>query len=198
MKLADKDEVVSISILHGIRATAEEREAFRKFASAKRRASGEEEADAAPEKDSGEALADVALSDERIAEMEAAEEMVLTVTELGYGKRTSAFEYRVTNRGGSGVTGMSLGKKTGTIVASFPVEAGDQIMLMTDKGTLIRTPVQDIRICGRTSQGVITFRTADKEKVISAVRIAADMIVEDAADDAEMADDAAIDGNAAE
>ena len=203
MKLADKDEVVSISILHGIRATAEEREAFRKFASAKRRASGEEEADAAPEKDAGEALADVALSDERIAEMEAAEEMILTVTELGYGKRTSAFEYRVTNRGGSGVTGMSLGKKTGTIVASFPVEAGDQIMLMTDKGTLIRTPVQDIRICGRTSQGVITFRTSEKEKVISAVRIAADMIVEDAADDAELGDEAAgevstTEGNTAE
>jgi DNA gyrase subunit A len=176
MKLADKDQVVSISILHGIRATAEEREAYRKLASAKRRASGEEEVDGAPEKDTGDTLAEVTLSDERIAEMEKAEQMILTVTEQGYGKRTSAFEYRVTNRGGSGVTGISIGKKNGKVVASFPVEATDQIMLMTDKGTLIRTPVVDIRICGRTSQGVITFRTDDKEKVISAVRIKAEML----------------------
>lgn len=192
MKLADKDEVVSISILHGIRATAEEREAFRKFASAKRRASGEEEADAAPEKETGEAIAEVTLSPERISEMEAAEEMILTLTEQGFGKRTSAFEYRVTNRGGSGVTGITIGKKNGKVVSSFPVEAGDQIMLMTDKGTLIRTPVQDIRICGRTSQGVITFRTADKEKVISAVRIKAEMVVEAGPGEDESEADAAI------
>ncbi len=171
MKLADKDKVVSISILHGIRATAEEREAYGKYASAKRRASGEEEADGAPEKDSGEAVAEVTLTPERIAELEKAEEFILTITEKGYGKRTSAFEYRVTNRGGSGVTGIGISKKNGNVVASFPVEADDQIMLMTNKGTLIRTQVADIRICGRTSQGVITFRTAEGEQVISAVRI---------------------------
>ncbi|MES2985118.1 MAG: DNA gyrase subunit A [Pseudomonadota bacterium] len=175
MKLGEKDSVVSISILHGIRATAEEREQYRKVASARRRASGQEEAE-------GDAidLSDITLSEDKITEMSAAEEMILTVTELGYGKRTSAFEYRVTGRGGSGVTGMGLGKKTGTIVASFPVEAGDQIMLMTNKGTLIRTPVEDIRICGRTSQGVITFRTEAKEQVISAVRIKGELLVEEA------------------
>jgi DNA gyrase subunit A len=183
MKLADKDEVVSISILHGIRATAEEREAYRKYASAKRRAEGLEDADGAPEK-ADDSVAEITLDEARIAEMEQAEEMILTITELGYGKRTSAYEYRVTNRGGSGVTGMSIGKKNGCVVTSFPVEAGDQIMLMTDKGTLIRTPVQDIRLCGRTSQGVITFRTSGSEKVISAVRLKADMVVEDAADEA--------------
>jgi len=197
MKLAEKDEVVSISILHGIRASAEEREAYRKYASAKRRAEGEEEADAAPEK-ADDTIAEVALTEERIAEMEKAEEMILTITELGYGKRTSAYEYRVTGRGGSGVTGMTLSKKNGKIVASFPVEAGDQIMLMTDKGTLIRTPVQDIRMCGRTSQGVITFRTSDKEKVISAVRIAADMVVEEVADAELEGDVAAVETPAAE
>lgn len=179
MKLAEKDEVVSISILHGIRASAEEREAYRKYASAKRRAEGLEEADGAPEKEAGEAVAEITLSAERIAEMAAAEEMILTVTEKGYGKRTSAFEYRVTNRGGSGVTGIGIGKKNGAVVASFPVEGGDQIMLMTDKGTLIRTQVEDIRICGRSSQGVITFRTDEKEKVISAVRIKAGMVVDE-------------------
>ena len=174
IKLGEKDEVVSISILHGIRATAEEREQYRKVASARRRAAGTEEAD-------GEALdlSDVTLTEEKIAEMSAAEEMILTITELGMGKRTSAYEYRVTGRGGSGVTAMGLSKKSGNIVASFPVEADDQIMLMTNKGTLIRTPVQDIRVCGRTSQGVITFRTEAKEQVISAVRIRAEMLVED-------------------
>jgi DNA gyrase subunit A len=177
MKLADNDTVVSISILHGIRATAEEREDYRKVASARRRASGLEEAD-------GEAidLSNITLSEEKIAEMSAAEEMILTVTELGYGKRTSAFEYRVTGRGGSGVTGIGISKKNGNVVASFPVENGDQIMLMTNKGTLIRTPVEDIRICGRTSQGVITLRTEAKEQVISAVRIKGGLVVQEAND----------------
>ncbi len=178
MKLSDKDEVVSISILHGIRATAEEREQYRKVASARRRAAGQEEAD-----EESIDLSDITLSEDKIAEMAAAEEMILTITQKGYGKRTSAFEYRVTGRGGSGVTGMGISKKNGNVVASFPVENGDQIMLMTDKGTLIRTPVTDIRMCGRTSQGVITFRTDDKEKVISAVRIKAGMVVEESADD---------------
>lgn len=178
MKLADKDTVVSISILHGIRATAEEREDYRKVASARRRAAGQEEADEGETID----LSGITLSEERIAEMSKAEEMILTVTELGYGKRTSAFEYRVTGRGGSGVTGIGISKKNGKVVASFPVESGDQIMLMTNKGTLIRTPVEDIRICGRTSQGVITFRTEAKEQVISAVRIKGGLVVEDAAE----------------
>jgi DNA gyrase subunit A len=177
MKLADKDKVVSISILHGIRATAEEREQYRKVASARRRAAGQEEADEEPLD-----LSDITLSEEKIAEMSKAEEMILTITENGYGKRTSAFEYRVTNRGGSGVTGMGISKKNGNVISSFPVEAGDQIMLMTNKGTLIRTPVEDIRICGRTSQGVITFRTDGKEQVISAVRIKGELLAEGAAD----------------
>ena len=186
MRLAEKDKVVSISILHGIRATAEEREDYRKVASARRRASGLEEAD------EGEAidLTSITLSEEKIAEMSTAEEMILTVTELGYGKRTSAFEYRVTGRGGSGVTGIGISKKNGKVVASFPVESGDQIMLMTNKGTLIRTSVEDIRICGRTSQGVITFRTDGKEQVISAVRIKGELMVEDAnTEELELRDD---------
>ena len=178
MKLAEGDRVVSLSILHGIRATAEEREQYAKVASARRRAAGQEE-------NEGEAidLTGIMLSEEKIAEMAAAEEMLLTITENGYGKRSSAFEYRVTGRGGSGVTAMGISKKNGKVISSFPVEAGDQIMLMTNKGTLIRTPVEDIRICGRTSQGVITFRTDGKEQVISAVRIKGDLVQADAADD---------------
>ncbi|MFZ4125536.1 MAG: DNA gyrase C-terminal beta-propeller domain-containing protein, partial [Rickettsiales bacterium] len=124
-------------------------------------------------------LSAITITEAQIEEMAKAEEMILTITELGYGKRTSAFEYRVTDRGGSGVTAMGITKKNGNIVMSFPVQDGDQIMLMTDKGTLIRTNVKDIRICGRTSQGVIVFRT-DGEKVISAVRIKEeDAIVDD-------------------
>ncbi len=185
VKLTDKDEVVSITVLHGIRADAEEREQYRKVASAKRRASGEEE--------EGEALdlSDIKLTEEKIAEMEQAEQFILTITENGYGKRTSAFEYRVTGRGGSGVTAIGLGKKNGKVVASFPVDADDQIMLMTDKGTLIRTPVKDIRVCGRTSQGVITFRTDGKEKVISAVRIKGDLLEQDG-DEGDMVEGEAI------
>jgi DNA gyrase subunit A len=164
MRLSESDRVVSMTMLHGIRANAEEREQYLKVASARRRAAGQEE--------EGEAidLSAITLTETQIAEMARAEEMILTITEHGFGKRTSAFEYRVTDRGGSGVTAMGITKKNGAIVMSFPVSEGDQIMLMTDKGTLIRTNVKDIRICGRTSQGVIVFRT-EGEKVISAVRI---------------------------
>ena len=179
VKLAEKDAVVSITVLRGIRATAEEREAYLKIASAKRRASGEElseESVAAAEAEETSATEGVSLTPEQISEMERAEEMILTVTEQGFGKRTSAYAYRVTNRGGSGVTAIGLGKKNGFVVGSFPVNQGDQIMLITDKGTLIRTSVKDIRICGRTSQGVIVFRTNESEKVISAVRIREDML----------------------
>ena len=171
MRLADKDEVVSMSILHGVRAAAEERDQYLKVASARRRASGLEE-------EEGEAidLTGINLTEEQIAEMEKEEEIILTVTQNGFGKRSSAYTYRVTDRGGSGVTAMGLTTKTGPIVASFPVESGDQLMLMTDKATLIRTKVDDIRVCGRTSQGVIVFRVDKGEKVISAVRIKADMV----------------------
>jgi DNA gyrase subunit A len=168
IKLAKGDEVVSMTVLHGIRASADERDAYLKYAAAKRRASGETDEGDAPEI---ETSSNITLTDAQIAEFEGAEEFILTVTKNGYGKRTSAYEYRVTDRGGSGVTAMGISKKTGLIVASFPVLDTDQIMLMTDKGTLIRTPVRDIRLCGRTSQGVITFRTQDGEVVISAVRV---------------------------
>lgn len=172
MRLADSDEVVSMTILHGIKADTEARDQYLKVASAKRRAEGAAEEGEEVSVDTSA----ITLSDAQIAELEAAEEMLLTITENGYGKRSSAYEYRVTGRGGQGVTAMGISKKTGKIVASFPVSMEDQIMLMTDKGTLIRTPVTDIRICGRTSQGVIVFRTADDERVISAVRISEDSL----------------------
>jgi DNA gyrase subunit A len=103
--------------------------------------------------------------------MGAAEQFILTISENGYGKRTSAYEYRVTGRGGKGIVAMAVNERNGSLVASFPVEASDQIMLVTDGGQLIRCPVDDIRIVGRASQGVIVFNTAEDERVVSVERI---------------------------
>jgi DNA gyrase subunit A len=92
---------------------------------------------------------------------------VLTVSERGFGKRTSSFEYRTTGRGGKGIVAMHVTKKTGKLVGSFPVEEGDQVMLVTDQGKLIRTTVNGIRIAGRSTQGVIVLDTAQDERVVS-------------------------------
>ncbi|CAA7616048.1 DNA gyrase subunit A [Magnetospirillum sp. UT-4] len=103
--------------------------------------------------------------------MSADEQMILTVTENGYGKRTSAYEYRITGRGGQGIANIDLTDKNGPVVASFPIEHADEIMLVSDGGTLIRMPVDDIRIAGRKTQGVIVLRTAEGERVVSAARL---------------------------
>ena len=103
--------------------------------------------------------------------MQDAEQVILTVSENGYGKRTSSFEYRVTGRGGKGVVAMAVNDRNGSLVASFPVADSDEIMLVTDAGQLIRVPVAGIRIAGRATQGVIVFDTADEERVVSVDRI---------------------------
>ena len=103
--------------------------------------------------------------------MSEAEQFVLTISEKGFGKRTSSFEYRTTGRGGKGITAMAVTEKNGRLVASFPVEETDQIMLVTDGGQLIRCPVDGIRIAGRSTQGVIVFSTAEGEKVASVERL---------------------------
>ena len=114
------------------------------------------------------------LSQERYAEMGAKEQFILTVSENGYGKRTSSYEYRVTGRGGKGIVAMAVNERNGRLVASFPVEDADQIMLVTDGGQLIRCPVDGIRIVGRASQGVIVFDTAEGERVVSVEHISED------------------------
>ena len=108
---------------------------------------------------------------ERYAAMSAAEQFMLTISENGYGKRTSSFEYRVTGRGGKGIVAMTVNARNGKLVASFPVEHGDEVMLVTDGGQLIRCPVEGIRIAGRATQGVIVFDTAEHERVVSVERI---------------------------
>ncbi|NBV05935.1 MAG: DNA gyrase subunit A [Proteobacteria bacterium] len=111
------------------------------------------------------------LPQSKIEEMAISEEFILTMTENGFGKRSSAYEYRITNRGGSGITNIITSKRNGNVVASFPVEAKDQVMIITNKGTLIRTEVGSVRISGRNTQGVTLIKTKD-ETVVSVARIA--------------------------
>ena len=114
---------------------------------------------------------DIELSTERYSELAANEEIILTVASNGQGKRSSAYEYRTTNRGGKGVIGIKLTKSHGDLVASFAVESNDQIMLIDNSGKLIRCPVSDIRVMGRTTQGVKIFNIDKKSHVVSVERI---------------------------
>ena len=171
--LAEGDKVISLSILRHVEANAEERMAYLKRANAVRRGSnGEAEEPAAA--DNEEAEGAIELGQSRYAELSAAEQFVLTVSEKGFGKRTSSYEYRITGRGGKGIVALAITEKNGRLVASFPVEDSDQIMLVTDGGQLIRCPVDGIRIAGRSTQGVIVFSTAEGERVASVERLSED------------------------
>jgi DNA gyrase subunit A len=172
INLADGDKLISQSILRHIEATAEERAAYLKRANAVRRGgNGEAEDNGANGADAEEAEGAIELGEMRYVEMSANEQFVLTISENGFGKRSSSYEYRTTNRGGKGITAMAITEKNGRIVASFPVEESDHIMLVTNGGQLIRCPVDGIRIAGRSTQGVIVFSTSDGEKVASVERI---------------------------
>ena len=175
IRLKEGDEVISMAVLRRVDATPGERAAYLKHATALRRASGEseDEAPAVPvEEEAEEGAEEAVLTVERIAELGAAEQFILTVADNGLGKRTSSYDYRRTGRGGQGLAAHDLSRRGGKLVASFPVEEGDGILLMTDGGQLIRTPVNQIRIAGRNTQGVMIFRTAEGEKVVSVERLA--------------------------
>ena len=199
IKLLGKDAVISLSVLRHVDAKNEEREAYLRIANAKRRANGngDEEAATSPESasadgvtpdsaeqespapDSEEPAAEVALSPERLVELEAAEEMLLTVTNLGFGKRSSAYEYRVTGRGGQGIANITLAPRNGTaVVATLPVRSGDDVMMVTDAGRLIRVPADQVRITGRQAMGVTLFRVIAGEHVNSVFPV-----IEDETDD---------------
>jgi DNA gyrase subunit A len=165
--LATSDKVISLTILHHLEVNAEERAAYLRRANAVRRGGVEEEASA----DAEEATGAIELGEQRYVEMSAAEQFVLTISENGYGKRSSSYEYRTTGRGGKGIVAMSVTERNGKLIASFPVEETDQIMLVTDGGQLIRCPVNGIRIAGRSTQGVIVFDTAEGERVVSVEHI---------------------------
>ncbi|MFL5161877.1 MAG: DNA gyrase subunit A [Microvirga sp.] len=190
INLAEGDDIISMAILRHVEATGEERAAYLKM---RRAVTGEQMgADADASEDAEEANADATLSQERYAEMSALEQCILTLSEKGYGKRTVSYEYRITGRGGKGITAMAVNNRNGKLVASFPVENSDQIMLVTDGGQLIRVPVEGIRVVGRNSQGVTVFSTRDKEKVVSVEHIEG----EDA-EEIEGVDDAATEGGEA-
>ena len=154
IRLLPGDEVISMSILHRVGTTQEEREAYLRFAPWK-----------------GEKEGECALSQERIAELSEKEQFILTITENGYGKRSSAYEYRRTNRGGQGITNIDTSERNGGVIASFPARQGEALMLVTDQGKMIRTTVGDLRIAGRNTMGVTIFRVADNEHVVSVAKI---------------------------
>jgi DNA gyrase subunit A len=173
IRLEDGDEVISMAILNHVEASPAERTAYLKQAAQMRRATGDEEAESAvAEPDTEEGAEDSAdLTPERYAELGAREQFVLTVSERGFGKRSSSYEYRTSGRGGKGIVAMVVNERNGNIVAAFPVDDSDQIMLVTDGGQLIRTPVDDVRIAGRNTQGVRIFKTEADESVVSVERI---------------------------
>jgi len=154
VRLQPGDEVISMSILHRVGTTQEEREAYLKCPPWRERDDVE-----------------CSLSDERYAELQENEQFILTITENGYGKRSSAYEYRRTNRGGQGITNIDTSERNGCVVASFPAHQGEALMLVTDQGKMIRTTVGDIRVMGRNTQGVTIFRVADNEHVVSVAKI---------------------------
>ena len=173
IKLAKDDEVVSMTILRHVETSVEEARAYLRQAALMRRAAGEdvETSEVAVDEADESTVSDISVSLERFAELGAQEQFVLTVSESGFGKRSSAYEYRVTGRGGSGIVAMGMTKKNARIADSFPVEVTDQLMLITDAGQTIRVPVSQIRQAGRATQGVTLFRLSEGERVVSVERI---------------------------
>lgn len=164
MKLAAGDKVISMSVLEHVKAEIDKRDAYLKMSIAKRRAAGDDSVEDTVEVES---TSDVTLTSEEFEQMERDEQFILTVTERGYGKRSSAYQYRITSRGTQGVTNIDTVKVPASVVASMPVENDEHVMMVTDAGKLIRMRVADIRIVGRNSKGVILFRLDKDEKVVS-------------------------------
>ncbi len=192
IRLVPSDEVVSLSVLRHLEATTDERAAYLRIANGRRRAAGVAvEEDGTAVAGPGEPVAEVTLSDERIDQLAQAEEFLLTVTSAGFGKRTSAYEYRVTGRGGQGIANITLGKrKGGGVVATLPVRDGDNLMLVTDVGRLIRIPADQVRITGRQAMGVTLFRVDAAETVTSVFPVMDDNQDENGAPDAPGENDA--------
>ncbi|HJR55103.1 MAG TPA: DNA gyrase C-terminal beta-propeller domain-containing protein, partial [Rhizomicrobium sp.] len=173
IKLADGDEVVSLSLLYHSDASSAEARAYLKQANAARRAeSGEAEAPTEIEEDADEGAEEATLTPERYAVLGAREQFVLAVSAGGFGKRTSSYEYRVTGRGGSGIVAIGMGKKNNAVIGSFPVDDGDDLMLISDQGQTIRVAVSGVSTQGRAAGGVTIFKVDEGEKVVSVERIA--------------------------
>jgi DNA gyrase subunit A len=184
ISLAEGDRVIALAILRHMEADAGERVAYLKM---RRAVAGEANLEAgaeagtevgpedtAAEGQEAEEVMASTLPQERYVEMSLAEQIILTISANGFGKRTSSFEYRITGRGGKGIVAMAVNARNGPLVASMPVEDGDGLMLVTNGGQLIRVPVDGIRVAGRGTQGVIVFNTGPDEQVVSVERIPAE------------------------
>ncbi len=189
--LGQGDSVIALSILRHMAADAGERLAYLKM---RRAVAGETVADTAAEAVAEEVAAEggepddvqpSSLPEDRYIAMQLAEQVILTISSRGFGKRTSSYEYRITNRGGKGIVAMAVNARNGKLVASFPVEDGDGLMLVTNGGQLIRVPVDGIRVAGRGTQGVTVFRTGAGEEVVSVERIPAEEDVPDSGPEAD-------------
>jgi len=175
MRLSKGQMLVSMTMLNHMDLSTDTRDAFLKNSKMRRRFDGEnggiEQEDIEPVEEEYMVETEATISEEEYKVLSEAEEFILTVTENGYGKRTSAYEYRTTKRGGQGVVNIATAGRNGSVAASFPVETNDQIMLVTDGGKIIRSPIADIRIAGRSTQGVTLFDTAQNEKVVSVAHL---------------------------
>lgn len=171
MNLGADDRIIGMAMLTHGESDATVRAAYIKQSRALRRAATGVEEEASDDED---ATTTLVLSDEQMARMAADEQFILTISENGFGKRTSAYEYRTTHRGGNGFTNIKLGGKNTAVAGSFPVENGHDVMMVTDGGKIIRTPVDDVRIAGRSTAGVTLFRTGENERVVSAISIVSD------------------------
>lgn len=176
IKLADNDEVISLTVLNHVNILTSERLDYLRYSNAKRRAENAETSDDETIVESEDPFEDevennesaVELTTGRLSELQRSEEILLTVTNAGFGKRTSAYEYRVSGRGGLGIANINLtGKNGDAVVATFAVWENTDVMMVTDKGRLIRVPVNQIRITSRTGMGVTLFRIDEGETVSS-------------------------------
>ncbi|MCK4867747.1 MAG: DNA gyrase subunit A, partial [Alphaproteobacteria bacterium] len=165
IRLAKDDEVISMTILDHAEIDMEVRQDYLRAAAALRRSADE---------DGGTEPSPAELSPTEFGKLAESEEFILAVTENGFGKRSSAYEYRITGRGGKGIANIEMTDRNGPVVAAFPVEPTDQIMLVTDAGKLIRCPINDVRVAGRKTQGVTLFRVDSDERVVSVARLSDD------------------------
>ncbi len=193
IRLAPGDEVISLSVLRHVEASVAERLAYLRQAVARRRQAGlaEDETIVDTNGEGEESVPDIALPYDQFEAFEAAEELLLTVTDTGFGKRTSAYEYRVSGRGGQGIANITLSRRSGrAVAATFPVRPGDDVMLVTDAGRLIRVPADQVRITGRQSMGVTLFRLNGDEHVTSVFPIMDEVLEADGPDgEPDIADD---------
>ncbi len=174
VRLLGEDAVISMAILKRVEATPAERAAYLKYAAQQRAAANAEDGEdtpAAAEDEGEESTEEASLTPERIAELAAGEEFILTVSDVGFGKRSSSYDYRRTGRGGQGIVAIDLSKRGGKLAASFPIDATDGLLLVTSGGQLIRTNVTKVRIASRNTQGVTIFKTSEGQKVVSVERI---------------------------